>query len=43
MNYIPASDDSWIQGDGYRKQILLEEAELRCPVTLVQLVVIDPH
>ena len=43
MKYIPPSAERWIQGRGYKKQILLTESGLRCPGTLVQLVVIEPH
>lgn len=33
----------WIEGPGYRKQLLVDEAQLRCPGTLVQLIEIEPH
>ena len=33
----------WIKGPGYSKRLLVEETELRCPGTLVQLIDIAPH
>lgn len=43
MKYIQSHDENWIEGRGYRKQILLREESLNCPGTLVQLVVIEPY
>jgi quercetin dioxygenase-like cupin family protein len=43
MKYIPPSTESWVEGRGYKKQVLLTESDLLCPGTLVQLVVIEPH
>lgn len=43
MDYFLPTDKKWVQGRGYRKQILLREAELNCPGTLVQLIEIAPH
>ena len=43
MKFMPPSTENWIQGRGYKKQILLAESDLHCAGTLVQLVVIDPH
>ncbi len=43
MKFLPPSTENWIEGRGYKKQILLTESGLHCPGTLVQLVVIDPH
>ncbi len=43
MHYFPPSQEGWVQGRGYRKQILLRGDELNCPGTLVQLIEIEPR
>ena len=39
---VRRNERPWMQGTGYRKQILLREDALHCSGTLVQIVVIDP-
>ncbi|MGI9522049.1 MAG: cupin domain-containing protein [Hyphomicrobiaceae bacterium] len=43
MKYVDHKHPEWIEGDGYKKRILLREDSLNCPGTLVQLVRIEPR
>ncbi|MEM7224050.1 MAG: cupin domain-containing protein [Pseudomonadota bacterium] len=43
MKHLAEGNGQWQQGRGYAKKILLGEAELASPGTLVQLVEIAPH
>jgi mannose-6-phosphate isomerase-like protein (cupin superfamily) len=43
MKFIERRDGGWIEGEGYRKRILLCEDALNAPGTLVQIVEIPPH
>ena len=42
MKYLKPSDEGWIIGNGYRKQLLLNESDLNAKGTLVQIVEIEP-
>lgn len=43
MRFIRQQDVPWIDGEGYRKRILLREDALNAPGTLVQIVEVAPH
>ncbi len=42
MRYFDQQDVPWIEGEGYRKKVLLREDGLNAPGTLVQIVEIAP-
>ncbi|WP_136659039.1 cupin domain-containing protein [Nitratireductor sp. XY-223] len=43
MNFVDQDDVPWIEGEGYRKKILLRDDALNAKGTLVQIVELAPH
>lgn len=43
MLFIPDYDGDWVQGNGYRKQILVKGDDLNQPGALIQKIIIAPE
>lgn len=44
MKYLPTDNNGiWIQCNGYRKKIMLQETDMNCKGTIVQMIEIAPH